>query len=427
MIVTPIVGAVIGLFTNALAIAMLFRPHKRLRIFGINIPFTPGIIPRQRQQLARKMGQTISLNVLTSQSLIEAAQKTAIIDNIAKIVENLIDKAMASDKTIADFLKSQLNFSQSQAEELAKKIVDKALEYAKDTACQKALPYIKSRDFAQILAEFAKSRLLQLEKSDKKIIDIIPPAAIQAIKSLAYNNMHKIAPAARKFLQDENIDTRLRKLVAQIAKENAGGLLSIFVNSDKIYDSITQNLLKYLDDKENHILLYEKLEGFLDSQLNRGVGPIFAKLDETAMQTWLANAIAALQNDISHEHIEKFFDKISPKLSQGTLPAVGYLLNIAPGRQLRGMGLELKLDNYKASINSAVKSAVGVLAKKAGEHIIAHLDIAKIAEDKINDFDIAKMERLLLDVVGKHLGWIVLLGGALGFLMGLAPAIISLF
>jgi len=44
---------------------MLFRPHREIRIFGMRLPFTPGLIPKERTRLARKLGEAISVHLLT--------------------------------------------------------------------------------------------------------------------------------------------------------------------------------------------------------------------------------------------------------------------------------------------------------------------------------------------------------------------------
>ncbi len=55
----PIIGAVIGYITNDIAIRMLFRPHKAIYIGKWRLPFTPGIVPRRKDQLARILGEAI--------------------------------------------------------------------------------------------------------------------------------------------------------------------------------------------------------------------------------------------------------------------------------------------------------------------------------------------------------------------------------
>ncbi|MDR0450588.1 MAG: DUF445 family protein [Treponema sp.] len=70
-IVPPLVGAFIGFLTNVLAIRMLFRPLKAVRIFGIRLPFTPGILPRERSRLAESIGRMVERELLTPEILRE--------------------------------------------------------------------------------------------------------------------------------------------------------------------------------------------------------------------------------------------------------------------------------------------------------------------------------------------------------------------
>jgi uncharacterized membrane protein YheB (UPF0754 family) len=73
----PLIGAIIGFVTNAVAIRMLFRPLEEIRLFavrggaggksgrGIRLPFTPGILPRQRHKLADSIGAMVERELLT--------------------------------------------------------------------------------------------------------------------------------------------------------------------------------------------------------------------------------------------------------------------------------------------------------------------------------------------------------------------------
>lgn len=67
--IPPVLGAIIGYVTNAIAIRMLFRPLTEKRIFGIRVPLTPGIIPKQREQLAHSIGRMVSTRLLTEDAL----------------------------------------------------------------------------------------------------------------------------------------------------------------------------------------------------------------------------------------------------------------------------------------------------------------------------------------------------------------------
>ena len=65
----PVLGAVIGYVTNAVAIRMLFRPFREWRVLGFRVPFTPGIIPRQRGLIARSIGHMVARELLNERVL----------------------------------------------------------------------------------------------------------------------------------------------------------------------------------------------------------------------------------------------------------------------------------------------------------------------------------------------------------------------
>lgn len=73
-ILPPFIGAIIGYFTNWLAIKMLFRPYKTIRIAGIPLPFTPGILPREKDKLAVSLGDTVAKELLTPQVFMQRFQ-----------------------------------------------------------------------------------------------------------------------------------------------------------------------------------------------------------------------------------------------------------------------------------------------------------------------------------------------------------------
>jgi len=69
LFVAPVIGAIIGYSTNWLAIHMLFRPHRPVYIFGKQLPFTPGVIPKEQGRLAKKIAEAVSQHVITPEIL----------------------------------------------------------------------------------------------------------------------------------------------------------------------------------------------------------------------------------------------------------------------------------------------------------------------------------------------------------------------
>jgi len=68
-IAPPVVGGIIGYFTNDIAIRMLFRPYKPLYLGKWQLPFTPGVIPRNQERLATRISDTIMSALLTPEEL----------------------------------------------------------------------------------------------------------------------------------------------------------------------------------------------------------------------------------------------------------------------------------------------------------------------------------------------------------------------
>ncbi|RIN22941.1 DUF445 domain-containing protein, partial [Staphylococcus succinus] len=66
-----VIGALIGGVTNVIAVRMLFHPFKTYYIFNKRVPFTPGLIPKRRGEVASKIGQVVEEHLLT-ESLIKS-------------------------------------------------------------------------------------------------------------------------------------------------------------------------------------------------------------------------------------------------------------------------------------------------------------------------------------------------------------------
>lgn len=65
----PVIGAIIGIFTNYIAVKMLFRPYYTKHIGKMHIPFTPGIIPRRQPALAAALGRMVSEKLVRKEDL----------------------------------------------------------------------------------------------------------------------------------------------------------------------------------------------------------------------------------------------------------------------------------------------------------------------------------------------------------------------
>ena len=111
-IIGPAVGAVIGYITNDIAIRMLFRPHHAKYIFGIHVPFTPGIIPKERGRIAASIGSAISVNLMNK----EVLEKNLLSEEMLGKIRSAIDDFFTSQKHNQESLKEFLGHYLSSEE-----------------------------------------------------------------------------------------------------------------------------------------------------------------------------------------------------------------------------------------------------------------------------------------------------------------------
>jgi uncharacterized membrane protein YheB (UPF0754 family) len=95
IIIIPVTSAFIGWATNRLAVTMLFRPKKPVRIFGITIQ---GIFPKRQPQFAQQIGALVSRELV---SFNEIESKLTNEDNIKKIMP-------VAEEHVDDFLRNKL-------------------------------------------------------------------------------------------------------------------------------------------------------------------------------------------------------------------------------------------------------------------------------------------------------------------------------
>jgi UPF0754 membrane protein sca_1420 len=101
---TPVIGAIIGYITNDIAIKMLFHPKRAKYIGRWKIPFTPGLIPKERDRIAKSIGNVISSQLLNSNVISEALVSEQMIERIKKGIIRFVDNNRKNETIIEEFL-----------------------------------------------------------------------------------------------------------------------------------------------------------------------------------------------------------------------------------------------------------------------------------------------------------------------------------
>ena len=107
----PLLGGIIGYITNDLAIRMLFRPRREIRIGKWRVPFTPGLIPRQRERIAASIGSVVSSELLDPATL----RQTLLSENVLSALRVKLDEIFQGWQSETRSLREKLSETAGEA------------------------------------------------------------------------------------------------------------------------------------------------------------------------------------------------------------------------------------------------------------------------------------------------------------------------
>lgn len=87
-ITIPAIGALIGLSTNWLAVKMIFRPVKPVRLLGFRLQ---GLVPRRQQDLAKAIGRIVGTHLVEHEDIVRGLNKL----DFEGILGVVLDKGLA--------------------------------------------------------------------------------------------------------------------------------------------------------------------------------------------------------------------------------------------------------------------------------------------------------------------------------------------
>lgn len=175
IIAGPLIGAVIGYCTNYIAVKMLFRPLKPVKVFGKTLPFTPGIIPKRKDQLAESVGDAIVNNLLTEEALEKSLLSREILDKLHDKINIKIADMEKDDRMIHDVITYYVNEDELQNS------IDKAENFAAEKLCQKVIEMDIGKMIADEAVEGIKENslgsLMSKFLSDDMLYSMVTPIA----------------------------------------------------------------------------------------------------------------------------------------------------------------------------------------------------------------------------------------------------------
>ncbi|MBO4514789.1 MAG: DUF445 family protein [Lachnospiraceae bacterium] len=197
-VILPIlVGSVIGYFTNFLAIKMLFRPRREVRIGKWKLPFTPGIIPKNQPRLANAIGNAVGGHLLNAETIKESFQKNGTKE---KLVKKVAASLYESEACLGDFFSTDENHEE---------LIERFSTVLAGAVAEK----VRQMEFKPIVAEIGKEAMGDL-LNHKMITMLLTEERQDAI-------YERIAQAIHKYL-DENGEEMIKSAISQNVKSLEG-------------------------------------------------------------------------------------------------------------------------------------------------------------------------------------------------------------
>ena len=226
----PAIGSLVGYVTNDVAIRLLFKPTHPKYIFGIKVPFTPGLIPKERGRIAAAVGKSVSENLMNKEVLEKNLLSEDMLTKIGDEYDTFISRQKVNCETLRDFLGKFIS-----SQDLAKIQSDAGCEFAQQV----------------------HSRL-----ADSNLGNMLAHAAVEHAISKMEHSLLGFAFNAEQFLilLQEPAEHLLSKHINQIISNNSEEIVYglIGLESDKLLDTRVCDLLRGHDEQLSqlrHILL----------------------------------------------------------------------------------------------------------------------------------------------------------------------------
>lgn len=165
--ITPLIGALIGYITNYIAVKMLFRPLKPITIGKFKVPFTPGIIPKEKPRLAKAIGEIVGRRLVTK----DGVETMLLSDNVKETLRNKISEIFQnSDTTLEHFLVA--NLSKEKTDSLRENISTEFTKHIVSTLQQANVAEFLAKEIIDSIKEHFQGGFLAMMLNDSLLSSI---------------------------------------------------------------------------------------------------------------------------------------------------------------------------------------------------------------------------------------------------------------
>jgi uncharacterized membrane protein YheB (UPF0754 family) len=395
-IAPPIIGGIIGYFTNDIAIKMLFRPYRALYFAGRRLPFTPGLIPSNQERLAKRVSDTIMGSLLTPEEL-----------------QNLARKLLQTDRTQAAILwllKLALEQVQGVNQDKATKVVANILKDLLGQSLPRLIKVLARREdfleaqlnqiFDQVLLELQLTEAQAQQLSQWILEVVVPPDVIRSV--------------IVDFLTDRNI-----RIIDEGFRERTSGTYWVVANLFGLRNALTRLRTYCLDEREE--------SNARIAELVKSLG-IRDRLKEVLLNLSLQNLPISTVRQLRktmRESVRSYLQEKGTDVLQGLTDSIDWnnVANLLLNRLRTSAAVTGSLEPVSRELALILERYLERDLESLVAQVIPILNIDQVIINRVQATSAKDLEMAIQGIVRNELQAIVNLGGILGFVIGLIQTV----
>lgn len=366
-----IIGAILGGATNYLAIRMLFRPHEPIYIGTFRLPFTPGLIPRRRKEMAVQLGHLVAQYLLTPDSIKMKIQESDFRDKIFTWVKKESERLLRSNQSLSDVMTTL--FQENITKET---FIDKTEEILKE----------KMTSFVQ-------------NEKKNKIKEVLPLEVRGEIQSFIPKISRALTKKGAAFFRSEEGRAQLETLLYKFleGKGSMVNFVGMMFGSDRIIEKVQPEIVRFFEDPSS--------EQMIRKFLLREWKNIEEKPFEVAIQS---------------VDVEKIVEIVTKKM---TKELSFYELWDKPLRSWVSPYETVIMEKWLPNVTDYL---LHFLSERF-VFIFQQFKLEEVVREQVDAFSVAHFEAMVLTIARRELKMITYLGGIIGGAVGFMQGILVLF
>lgn len=425
---SSILGGIIGYITNWVAIKMLFRPLEEKRLFGWHVPFTPGLIPKQRGRLAASIGDAVGNYLLTTEALLGPISKPGFEHDVEDFISHALQKLGSNRETIDELLeRHNLRFVADALQEQARRkvtvlLADDSVQDLLLDALQPLVKYLSDTTLAEMLTDQnAEQRQLVLREvllgvlqdaqvmeslrmlvdrysteiyqSNSTLRELIPDKTLLSLKGTIADAGPGLLRRLEERLQSEENRQAVKKVVKGfLSSSTMLRIASAFIDADRVIDSLIASLQR----EETRALILQQVLDWLDKVLDMPLSRLTRHVNRQALLDLADLLMDRLLNDNLADNlaelVENWFvsnresrlgDLATAKLEDRSLSALGTWGRLAIKRALGSSQMAMTIDQL------ATRAYRHLLSSKPGP-ILGRVTLGQVAGIKITTINLIR-------------------------------------